>query len=58
VSTKQGPNPKTEQVTSVRLSPDEHAAFKEIAEREHRSLSGQVRHWIKAQLDAEKRRAA
>lgn len=32
---------------SFRLTREEHQALKQIAEREHRSMSGQLRAWIK-----------
>lgn len=38
----------------MRLTPEDHAKFKLIAAREHRSLSGQVRHWIEQHIRADK----
>lgn len=31
---------------SIRLTPDEHAALRDIARREHRSMAQQIRAWI------------
>ena len=44
-------------VTSLRLSKAEHAMLKRVADRENRSISGQIRHIIE-QLDAQEKTAA
>ncbi len=50
MNTQQGTHPEI--VTSIRLSADEHAFLKALAETQHRSISGQIRFMV-AQLRAE-----
>ena len=46
-------NDNREIVTSLRLTPDEHAKLKRLAYHERRSLSNQLRHLLALADDAE-----
>jgi predicted DNA-binding protein len=41
-------------VTSIRLTAEQHEALKDLALRENRSVTGQVRHLIERALDESK----
>ncbi len=45
-SQKQDTNGRTDVVTTVRIPGDQHAALKAIAEQNHRTFVGEVRHLI------------
>jgi predicted DNA-binding ribbon-helix-helix protein len=50
--------PEEHIVTSIRLSKTDHQELKELAAREHRSVSQQVRYWIDRQVRTEAENAA
>lgn len=54
---KAQPDPVPTSLT-FRLSDDEHAALRTIAERHHRSMTGQIRAWIAAERTPEPEREA